>query len=173
MGRRQTLMNTLKQRAKKSAWAALSFALLAGPAGMAVAGKTGSAPISTLAQSSVSRISRRTKSDYENTLIHLSRISLTDCYGRRVSGWQIIRFDRPYPMRSRAPRPWDAYDTLYSPDLRSLLKGLPRGTVIGLETSPAALTYPPGTKDPDEREIKDFSDYCRTQGLRFFSMPIS
>ena len=166
-------MNIIKKMSKKGVWTALPLALVAVTACIVTAGKTWSAPTQTLALSSVLRSDHRTKSDYENTPIHLSRISLTDCYGHRVSGWQITRFDRPYQTGLGKPRPWDAYDSLYSSDLRNLLKGMPKGTLIGLETSPAAITYPPGTVDPDEHELKDFGDYCRAQGLRFFPMPVA
>lgn len=68
---------------------------------------------------------------------------------------------------------YTAYDSLYSPELRKRVGSQAKGTTIGQQSNPSAVIPAVGTRNPDERELKDFEDYCAAHGLRFVLLPAS
>jgi hypothetical protein len=111
------------------------------------------------------------KPDYDEFPVRLRCILVLDAPGRNTHVWQLLTKNDPSPA-------WVVYGSLYSPRLRKLISTYPTGTFIGRETRSSDPVHAIGQKlnaneIRDEREMKDFGDYCKVHGLQFGMLPVA
>jgi len=92
--------------------------------------------------------------------IRLRRIAIVDAATPEAHAWAVSRDS------------WSVYSSLYSHHLRDLLSHQRAGTMIWLDTNPAAPVVI-GQPSPDAAEVRDFSAFCKAQRLRFSFAPVS